>query len=227
MNSETTTWLNSIGAGTFICICITLFLFVSFLYKKYKSYKDALKEKIATEINDENKMTDLIKSVNELVPKIEGLATTVQRISDDFESYVDRSEKRFEEIEQKDGLMKDLLDIITHSSETDIRSDIIDAYQKWMPLGYIDVYTMSVLEDKYDIYDKHLHANHFAHDMMIGLRTLQTKPVITTDGGGDPIPYFILHPEDHPAVRQENYQNELENGKPYRLGASHEKITSE
>ena len=54
------------------------------------------------------------------------------------------------------GQMK-LFSDLANSNMADIRSFIVNEYHKWMKAGYIDVYSMSVIQDKFEYYSNGQH----------------------------------------------------------------------
>ena len=208
MNDKLVPILDQVGLGTFLLLAFFIISTIALAVDKVKKLRVEHEEKIIEENNRRQKEESLRESVEKLNNTVESLYISIekinQRLDDDDkiiknlnESYNDTTklitERLVPQIQELDKTVTDLSD----SNQSTIRSFIVNEYHKWMELGYIDVYSLSVIQEKYNYYSSH-NGNTFIAELVKELNKLQSKSVIVNDAGVDPVDYFRIHPEKHP-----------------------------
>lgn len=216
MDKTAIDWLNdnlTIGIGTFIA----LLFFALTIFNTINAIRDKISNKIRNETLEDEDLKNLKDSVNELINTVDTLKESVDNVNThlietetkftvNIESNNDKIdniltpklselESHVNDIETKEHIA---LNNITKYNKLAIKSFIITEYRRWMELGHIDIYQLSIIEDQFKIYTDVYHGNTFILEMMNQLRKLSAHPVITDDDGNDPIHYFELHPENDP-----------------------------
>lgn len=204
MDSTIVELLNNMGLGTFILLIMALYSFVAFMHSQIKKLLTRYKEKITGEIQEEINMKTLNSDLKNVLTAVENLSTEIDSLKTEFNSFSESStkdrrylNKKITELSDRQEELDSTLTKLKKSDLTDIKSFIVSEYHKWMREGYIDVYSLSVIEDQYAIYTS-LDGNTFVEDLMNQLRLLQAKTIITDENGVDPIKYFEAHPDHHP-----------------------------
>ena len=212
MDSEVVELFNGIGLGTGLLLIIFIGSTVFLIIDKVRKMKAYHKDQILEENKKEEKINDLTDKVNKLCESVESLTAFVNKITERLDkddevikeidtSYKNTSTLITNEVLPQMKLMDKSITDLSNSSMADIRSFIVNEYHKWMKAGYIDVYSMSVIQDKFEYYSKH-NGNTYVADLVSQLYKLQSKSVIVNDNGQDPIDYFSRHPEHHPKNRK-------------------------
>ena len=186
--SEFTSWLNNMGAGTFIAIIIFVVTVTASAAVKIKSIFDNHRKKVANETKKELENTELIETVQTLADSVKILMDKVESI-DELHKHVI---PEVNELDNKVHTIDDLLELLIESNKTNIKASIISEYQKWMSLEYIDIYSLSLIEEQFAEYEK-FHGNTFVEDMVKQLRSLPKRPYIQDLDGNDPVGYFDKH----------------------------------
>lgn len=212
MNSEIVELFNGMGLGTGLLLIIFIGSTVFLIIDKVRKMKAFHKDQILEENKKEEKIINLTEKVNKLCESVESLTDSVNKIKDRLDkddetikeidtSYKHTSDVITNELVPQIKLMDKSITDLSNSNMADIRSFIVNEYHKWMKARYIDVYSMSVIQDKYEYYSKH-NGNTYVADLISQLYKLQSKSVIVDDDGQDPIDYFSRHPEHHPNNRK-------------------------
>ena len=183
--SEFTSWLNNMGAGTFIAIAICIITVTATATAKIKTIFDNHRKKVANETKKELENTELVDTVKTLADSVKILMDKVESIDKLHERVV----PEVNELDNKVHTIDDLLELLIESNKTNIKSSIISEYQKWMSLEYIDIYSLSLIEEQFAEYEK-FHGNTFVEDMVKQLRSLPKRPYIQDLEGNDPVGYF-------------------------------------
>jgi FtsZ-binding cell division protein ZapB len=213
MDSSVVELFNGIGAGTFILLCITLCTFLSVVLSKGISIAEKHRNKVKDETMEEVSMDNLKESVETLIASVDTLTNKVETLNTEFYDFKDKTSTTQTEMQNEIGKLNDQIKeiegellVISESNKSAIRSYIVSEYQKWMKLGFIDVYSLSLIEDRFNDYSN-LHGNTFIYDLMQQIRRLKTKSYITDENGNDPIKYFADHPEKHPKYNSSNSES--------------------
>ena len=212
MENEALKLLNTLPTGTFIAIAAFLIgILVTIGMSIYKVSK-RFEKKIRDDMQDDLDHTQLVETVNALTSKIESIGGEIKDLRkalressqnneqwrEDMSKKVDESDKVITETKNllKDQLSPRIQELennmykVSDSNMGAIKSFIISEYHKWMERGYIDVYSLSLIEDRYKDYSKN-GGNTFILDLMNQLRSLDIKPmIIDKKTGKDPIQYF-------------------------------------
>lgn len=209
-------WLNdnlTIGIGT----VIALLFFILTIFNTITTIRDKFSNKVRNETLEDEDLKNLKDSVNKLINTVD----TIKESVDNVKTHLIETETKFTaNIESNNNKIDNILtpklnnleshvndieteeratlDNITEYNKLAIKSFIITEYRKWMELGHIDIYQLSIIEDQFKIYNDVYHGNTFILEMMSQLRKLSAQPLITDDDGNDPIHYFELHPENDP-----------------------------
>lgn len=216
MDKTAIDWLNdnlTIGIGTFIA----LLFFALTIFNTINAIRDKISNKIRNETLEDEDIKNLKDSVNKLITTVDTLKQSVDSVNthlveteNKFTTNIESSNNKIDNVltpklSELEAHVNDIeteeraaLDNITEYNKLAIKSFIITEYRKWMELGHIDIYQLSIIEDQFKIYTDVYHGNTFILEMMNQLRKLSAHPVITDDDGNDPIHYFELHPENDP-----------------------------
>ena len=216
MDKTAIDWLNdnlTIGIGTFIA----LLFFALTIFNTINAIRDKISNKIRNETLEDEDIKNLKDSVNKLITTVDTLKQSVDSVNthlveteNKFTTNIESSNNKIDNVltpklSELEAHVNDIeteeraaLDNITEYNKLAIKSFIITEYRKWMELGHIDIYQLSIIEDQFKIYTDVYHGNTFILEMMNQLRKLSAQPVITDDDGNDPIHYFELHPENDP-----------------------------
>ena len=216
MDKTAIDWLNdnlTIGIGTFIA----LLFFTLTIFNTINAIRDKISNKIRNETLENEDLKNLKDSVNKLITTVDTLKQSVDNVNthlveteNKFTTNIESSNNKIDNVlapklSKLEAHVNDIeteeraaLDNITEYNKLAIKSFIITEYRKWMELGHIDIYQLSIIEDQFKIYTDVYHGNTFILEMMNQLRKLSAHPVITDDDGNDPIHYFELHPENDP-----------------------------
>ena len=216
MDKTAIDWLNdnlTIGIGTFIA----LLFFALTIFNTINAIRDKISNKIRNETLEDEDLKNLKDSVNKLITTVDTLKQSVDSVNthlveteNKFTTNIESSNNKIDNVltpklSELEAHVNDIeteeraaLDNITEYNKLAIKSFIITEYRKWMELGHIDIYQLSIIEDQFKIYTDVYHGNTFILEMMNQLRKLSAHPVITDDDGNDPIHYFELHPENDP-----------------------------
>lgn len=216
MDKTAIDWLNdnlTIGIGTFIA----LLFFALTIFNTINAIRDKISNKIRNETLEDEDIKNLKDSVNKLITTVNTLKQSVDSVNthlveteNKFTTNIESSNNKIDNVltpklSELEAHVNDIetedraaLDNITEYNKLAIKSFIITEYRKWMELGHIDIYQLSIIEDQFKIYTDVYHGNTFILEMMNQLRKLSAHPVITDDDGNDPIHYFELHPENDP-----------------------------
>lgn len=212
MDEQIVHLLDSMGLGTGLLLLIFIGSTIFLIIDKVRKMKAFHKDQILEENKKEEKMNDLSEKVNKLCESVESLTNSINKIKDRLDKddetikEIDESYKRTSNIITNElipqiKLMDKSITDLSNSNMADIRSFIVNEYHKWMKARYIDVYSMSVIQDKFEYYSKH-NGNTYVADLVSQLYKLQSKSVIVNEDGQDPIDYFSRHPEHHPNNRK-------------------------
>lgn len=209
-------WLNdnlTIGIGT----VIALLFFILTIFNTITTISDKFSNKVRNETLEDEDLKNLKDSVNKLINTVDTIKESVDNVKTrlietetKFTANIESNNNKIDNVltpklNNLESHVNDIeteervaLDNITEYNKLAIKSFIITEYRKWMELGHIDIYQLSIIEDQFKIYTDIYHGNTFILEMMNQLRKLSAQPVITDDDGNDPIHYFELHPENDP-----------------------------
>ena len=158
----------------------------------------SLTETVAKLTESVNLLDQSIEKINQRLDRDDDVINSLNESNDNTKRLI--TEQVIPQIQEMDKSVSDLID----SNQTDERSFIVNEYHKWMSLGYIDVYSLSVIQNKFDHYSRR-GGNHVVADVVRQLYNLKSKPIIVDNKGNDPVNYFNKHPEYYPKFN-ENYQ---------------------
>ena len=212
MDDQIVELFNGMGLGTGLLLIIFIGSTVFLIIDRVRKMKAYHKDQVLEENTKEEKINDLTEKVNKLCQNVETLTESVNKITERLDkddevikeidaSYKNTSALITNEVLPQIRLMDKSITDLSNSNMADIRSFIINEYHKWMKAGYIDVYSMSVIQDKFEYYTKR-NGNTYVADLVTQLYKLQSKSVIVNDEGQDPVDYFSRHPEHHPKNRK-------------------------
>lgn len=214
MENHAITWLNEnlAGIGTFFA----LIFFVLTIVNAYTNIRSKVSNRIRNETIEDEEFRKLKDSVNTLITSVENIKQSVDNINDKLidtdNKFTDNIEKNTNKINTLEPKLNELekhvnemeakeqkaLDNIAEYNKLAIKSFIMTEYRKWMELGHIDIYQLSIIENQYKIYEDVYKGNTFVAETMNQLRKLSAQPVILDESGNDPIRYFETHPDRDP-----------------------------
>ena len=214
MEGEAVNWLNNIGAGTLIAVVIFIISASAGIVTFLSNLLNKNSKKVKQETIDNMNFQSLVETVGKLTSTVDRLEKRIEKMDDRLDKEEREHDKLIKEMNDKiNNLTTDLKNVddsmgkIIDSNQGTIRSFIINEYHKWMELQYIDVYSLSVIEDRYEVY-RSFNGNTFVKDLMVQMRQLPSKPKIVNEKGEDPIKYFELHPDHHPKFRHLEEEDE-------------------
>lgn len=214
MENHAINWLNENLAG--VGSIVAVILFVLTIINTASTIKGKLSNRIRNQTLEEEELRNLKNSVNTLITTIDTIKQSVDAMNNRLVDTENKLTTNIEETTNKINILtpklanlethvndieseeRKSLDNIAEYNKLAIKSFIMTEYRKWMELGHIDIYQLSIIEEQYKIYEDIYQGNTFVGETMNQLRKLSAHPVIVDESGNDPIRYFETHPNRDP-----------------------------
>lgn len=197
MVSEESSRIILIALAVFLLVAAIIITALVMVIKAVKSIKgdsraefeeereqDAYKEKVSSTQNDLEYLSELMVRLTETVnasnSQISGdVKQLMNNMSDKTGgcAYGHELEKEINHI--KNGVLKELsekIDLLLDSDKESIKGFITSEYHYWMKLGYIDIYSLKVIDERFEKYRKEK-GNTFVADMVSELHKLDRQCV--------------------------------------------------
>lgn len=206
MEKQFLEWLGTytLNPATLLAIIVVISTFILKGNDLYNSFKNKIDDKVERKVK--KKLTD-----QQFTETISTLTETVNNLSSDLKemkSMLNESRNEISDLKNKistyeennsnivnqiDNINKNV-DMLMDSDKESIRAFLLNEYHKWEHLGYIDVYSLAICEDKYKKYELEK-GNTFVKDIMNELRQLEKRFNVLKDGR-DPIQYIEIQPNN-------------------------------
>lgn len=197
MVSEESSRIILIALAVFLLVAAIIITALVMVIKAVKSIKgdsraefeeereqDAYKEKVSSTQSDLEYLSELMVRLTETVnasnSQISGdVKQLMNNMSDKTGgcAYGHELEKEINHI--KTGVLKELsekIDLLLDSDKESIKGFITSEYHYWMKLGYIDIYSLKVIDERFEKYKKEK-GNTFVADMVSELHKLDRQCV--------------------------------------------------
>ena len=197
MVSEESSRIILIALAVFLLVAAIIITALVMVIKAVKSIKgdsraefeeereqDAYKEKVSSTQNDLEYLSELMVRLTETVnasnSQISGdVKQLMNNMSDKTGGCVYGHELEKEINHIKNDVLKELsekIDLLLDSDKESIKGFITSEYHYWMKLGYIDIYSLKVIDERFEKYRKEK-GNTFVADMVSELHKLDRQCV--------------------------------------------------
>lgn len=215
MDHELVRIFNHVGLGTFLLVFGFIVASIIFIIKNTIAITKKYKQKVIEDVDKTESLSKLEESTNNLNTELKKLNNRlncadviINKLEVDNRVNTETiNSVIMPSIKKTDRVISDVI----KSNNSAIRSFIVNEYHKWMKLGYIDIYSFYVIQDRYEFYSRH-NGNTFVKSLVDQLNKLPVKSVITDENGNDPVSYFTDNPDMHPSVRYKIYQEKYKDG---------------
>lgn len=170
-----------VGGG----ILIALFKYINTIRKQYKAFVIMQNNKSIedNELRENVKLLmDKMENNNLLITKLQEDLILSKNQTDDELNKLKKKEKQYtidtKNIIESIEKLNNTVQVLIGSDKEDIKSYIVSEYNRWMPLGYIDIHTYETIILRYDIY-KNEGGNSFVHNLVEEMGKLEKRDVVS------------------------------------------------
>jgi uncharacterized protein YoxC len=222
MDHELVSIFNHVGLGTFFLVAGFIVASIIFIIKNTIAITKKYKQKVIEDVDKTESLSKLEKSVDNLNTELKKLNNRLNCTDAIINKLDEANRVNTRNIRENTDNINNIImpslkkadyvisDVIK-SNNAAIRSFIVNEYHKWMKLGYIDIYSFYVIQDRYEFYSRH-NGNTFVKSLVEQLDKLPVKSVVTDENGKDPVSYFTDNPSMHPHLRHKIYQEKYKDG---------------
>lgn len=178
--------------GKFIVFAGGAILVIFGLYKTIieikKIYDKRIKSNLTKSQETEEFRQKVLKAMDNdrnIAESIEKISDSINTLSEEFSEFREETKNTLSLMENKQKAYSEEISTLMESDKEAIKAYIIEQYQKYYKLKYIDIYTMECIEKRYEKYLKE-NGNTFISILMKRLRALPTK-------------YLVNDPDLHPS----------------------------
>ena len=178
--------------GKFIVFAGGAILVIFGLYKTIieikKIYDKRIKSNLTKSQETEEFRQKVLKAMDNdrnIAESIEKISDSINTLSEEFGEFREETKNTLSLMENKQKAYSEEISTLMESDKEAIKAYIIEQYQKYYKLKYIDIYTMECIEKRYEKYLKE-NGNTFISILMKRLRALPTK-------------YLVNDPDLHPS----------------------------
>lgn len=170
--------------GRFIVFACGAILVIFGLYKTIVEIKKIYDRRIKTNLTKSQETEEFRQKVLKAMDNDKNIAESIEKISDsittlseEFGAFREETKNTLSVMENKQKAYSEEISTLMESDKEAIKAYIIEQYQKYYKLKYIDIYTMECIEKRYEKYLKE-NGNTFISILMKRLRALPTKYVV-------------------------------------------------